>query len=83
MKLKGLPGRSREWFEANYPELHLPASLNGTGWWNRPFEAEEERQPRADQAADVSSSASHESETILRLPDAFWLCCWAQLFSRG
>lgn len=46
-KLKGLPGRSREWLEANYPELNLPASLNGTGWWNRPFETEEECQLRA------------------------------------
>jgi 2,3-bisphosphoglycerate-dependent phosphoglycerate mutase len=29
--------------------LTLPEALDETGWWNRPFEAEEERQPRADQ----------------------------------
>jgi len=47
-KLQGLPGRSRSWFEANYPELNLPAQFDGTGWWNRPFETEEECQQRAE-----------------------------------
>jgi broad specificity phosphatase PhoE len=27
----------------------LPDNLDETGWWNRAFEGEEERQPRADQ----------------------------------
>ena len=40
---KGLPGNSRSYFEQHFPELTLPAHLNGTGWWNsRPFESEEE-----------------------------------------
>jgi 2,3-bisphosphoglycerate-dependent phosphoglycerate mutase len=43
----GLPGRSRVWFEANIPELTLPATLDGAGWWNRPLETEEECQVRA------------------------------------
>ena len=48
MKLRGLPGKARVFFEEHYPELRLPASLNGTGWWNnRPFETEEECQLRA------------------------------------
>lgn len=43
MKLRGLPGRSRSYFEQHFPELSLPDHLNGTGWWNnRPFETEEE-----------------------------------------
>src|SRR5512142_76727 len=45
----GLPGRPRSFFEQNFHTITLPDNLDETGWWNRPFEAEEERQPRADQ----------------------------------
>ncbi|MBK8781758.1 MAG: histidine phosphatase family protein [Anaerolineales bacterium] len=44
----GLSGRPRSFFEKKIPELKLPDELNESGWWNRPFETEEERQPRAD-----------------------------------
>ena len=48
MKLQGLPGKPRAWFEANVPELILPDSLDGAGWWNsRPQEKEEEAYQRA------------------------------------
>lgn len=45
----GLPGRPRSFFMENFRTLTLPDDLDETGWWNRPFEAKEERQPRADQ----------------------------------
>ncbi|HEY3291170.1 MAG TPA: histidine phosphatase family protein [Anaerolineae bacterium] len=45
---KGLPGKTRSWFVQHFPELILPDTLDESGWWNRPFEAEEHRQPRAD-----------------------------------
>lgn len=45
----GLPGRPRSFFMENFRTLTLPDDLDETGWWNRPFEAEEDRQPRADQ----------------------------------
>lgn len=45
----GLPGRPRSFFMENFQTLVLPDGLDETGWWNRPFEADEERQPRADQ----------------------------------
>lgn len=45
---QGLPGKPRSYFSKEFPELALPAHFDETGWWNRPFEAEEERQPRAD-----------------------------------
>ena len=45
---QGLPGKPRSYFEQNFPELKLPDGLDETGWWKRPFEAEEDRQPRAD-----------------------------------
>jgi 2,3-bisphosphoglycerate-dependent phosphoglycerate mutase len=52
----GLPGRTRSFFVQNVPTLVLPEGVDDTGWWNRPFEAEEERQPRADQVlADLLS----------------------------
>jgi 2,3-bisphosphoglycerate-dependent phosphoglycerate mutase len=47
-KFQGLSGKPRSFFEQNFPELKLPEELDETGWWNRPFETEEERQPRAD-----------------------------------
>jgi 2,3-bisphosphoglycerate-dependent phosphoglycerate mutase len=47
MRLQGLPGKSRAYFEQNFPELCLPDHLNGSGWWNRPFETEEECHLRA------------------------------------
>lgn len=45
----GLPGKPRSFFMENFRTLTLPDDLDETGWWNRPFEAEEERQPRAEQ----------------------------------
>lgn len=48
IKHKGLPGRSRQYFEQYFPELSLPDRLDGTGWWNRPFETEEECHIRAE-----------------------------------
>ncbi len=47
-RLKGLPGKSRAYFEQQFPELGLPDHLNGEGWWNRPFETEEECHTRAE-----------------------------------
>jgi len=43
----GLPGEPRSFFEQNFPHLALPESLGEEGWWNRPFEGEEERKVRA------------------------------------
>lgn len=43
----GLPGHPRSFFAENFPTLTLPEELDETGWWNRAYEAEEERQPRA------------------------------------
>lgn len=45
-ELLGLPGRTRSQFEEQYPTLVLPPEVTEAGWWNRPFEAREERTPR-------------------------------------
>jgi 2,3-bisphosphoglycerate-dependent phosphoglycerate mutase len=47
-RFTGLPGKPRSFFEKNFPELKLPNPLDESGWWNRPFESNEERQLRAD-----------------------------------
>jgi 2,3-bisphosphoglycerate-dependent phosphoglycerate mutase len=49
LEVQGLPGRPRSFYMQNFQTLVLPDDLDETGWWNRPFEAEAERQPRADQ----------------------------------
>jgi 2,3-bisphosphoglycerate-dependent phosphoglycerate mutase len=49
LNVAGLPGRPRSFFMENFRTMVLPEDLDETGWWNRAFEAEEERQPRADQ----------------------------------
>jgi 2,3-bisphosphoglycerate-dependent phosphoglycerate mutase len=39
LKHKGLPGKTRAWFEEHFPELALPDQLDGAGWWQeRPYE---------------------------------------------
>jgi 2,3-bisphosphoglycerate-dependent phosphoglycerate mutase len=45
---KGLSGKPRSFYEKNFPELKLPDGYDESGWWNRPFESIEDRQPRAD-----------------------------------
>jgi 2,3-bisphosphoglycerate-dependent phosphoglycerate mutase len=45
---KGLSGKPRSFFEKNFPKLKLPDDFDESGWWNRPFESDEERQLRAD-----------------------------------
>jgi broad specificity phosphatase PhoE len=43
----GLPGRNRAELAAHYPDLILPASLGSEGWWNRPYEQENQAALRA------------------------------------
>jgi 2,3-bisphosphoglycerate-dependent phosphoglycerate mutase len=46
----GLAGNPRSFFEQRFPRLALPDWLDESGWWNRDFEAREERLPRARKA---------------------------------
>ena len=43
----GQPGHNRAYFEHHYPDLVLPDSLGEAGWWNRPYEDQEQRLARA------------------------------------
>jgi 2,3-bisphosphoglycerate-dependent phosphoglycerate mutase len=49
----GCPGKTRSYFSENYPHLALPDSLTDEGWWNRPFEADEDRPLRAKQVVQT------------------------------
>ena len=63
MKLQGLPGRPRSFFEKNFPNFRLPDVLDESGWWNRPFETEEECQLRADRIwTDLLTRHSNKKE---------------------
>ena len=41
-EFEGLPGPGRDYFEQRFPRLHLPARIDGEGWWNRPYEQPDE-----------------------------------------
>jgi 2,3-bisphosphoglycerate-dependent phosphoglycerate mutase len=45
----GLPGKTRDYFAKNYSGLCLPETVAENGWWNRPYEMEEDRPLRAGQ----------------------------------
>lgn len=43
----GVAGPNRAHFSTHYPELELPDTLGDEGWYNRPFEPEEQHRERA------------------------------------
>ncbi len=45
---EGLPGPNRDYFEQRFPRLALPEHIDGDGWWNRPYEEEDEFVTRVD-----------------------------------
>lgn len=47
----GQPGKTRAELAQEFPGLVLPESLDGNGWWNKPFEGSEDRPMRADRVA--------------------------------
>ncbi|NMB86744.1 MAG: histidine phosphatase family protein [Chloroflexi bacterium] len=46
-KRVGQQGKTQAYFQQAYPGLSLPEDMNVTGWWNRPYEEEEEQLARA------------------------------------
>jgi 2,3-bisphosphoglycerate-dependent phosphoglycerate mutase len=49
----GRPGKTRSYFAKNYQDLCLPETVEETGWWNRPFETDEDRPLRAQQVLNM------------------------------
>ena len=41
-EMRGLAGPGREYFQSRFPYLHLPESVDDSGWWNRPAEDHDE-----------------------------------------
>jgi 2,3-bisphosphoglycerate-dependent phosphoglycerate mutase len=66
--LIGQPGKNRQEIQALYPNLIPPPELDGNGWWNRPFEAPEDRPVRARRVAEWIKTVhgdSHDRIAIL------------------
>lgn len=49
----GETGKSKSYFEINYPDLKLPEGVPEGGWWDRDYETREQRKKRAERALDV------------------------------
>lgn len=59
----GLPGKSRAYFQDNFPHLLLPEDMNEAGWWGyRPFEDQEARVARVRRFLDELRQRHGESE---------------------
>ncbi|HQE93039.1 MAG TPA: histidine phosphatase family protein [Anaerolineae bacterium] len=65
--LTGLPGKTREYFAAHYPDLILPDDVDNKGWWNRPVEEDVEIPPRAQRLFDLLLSRHSETEDHIAL----------------
>jgi len=52
-KPAGLPGKDRDYFVRNFPELQIDEDFNSAGWWNRPHEMEEAAPERARRVLDT------------------------------
>jgi 2,3-bisphosphoglycerate-dependent phosphoglycerate mutase len=50
---QGLPGNPRSYFSRRFPHLIIPESVTEAGWWNRPFEAYEQRALRAQRVVEM------------------------------
>lgn len=62
----GLPGKTRKELLDLNPDLILPDSLNGTGWWNRAFEGSEERDVRARRVvADLCAKHGQTNDRVV------------------
>jgi 2,3-bisphosphoglycerate-dependent phosphoglycerate mutase len=48
----GQPGKTRSYFAEHYSHLTLPDGVTDQGWWNRPFEAHDQRPLRAQQVLE-------------------------------
>lgn len=58
----GQPGKPRAYFAEHYPDFILPDDAAETGWWNRPFEAREERFPRAERVLQALLARHGDTE---------------------
>jgi 2,3-bisphosphoglycerate-dependent phosphoglycerate mutase len=59
----GLPGKTRSYFQARYPNLILPDSVDEEGWWKRrPHEEEEQVVVRAERAWNELAARHGETQ---------------------
>jgi len=80
--LIGLPGKSRSYFAQNFQKLVLPENLTEEGWWNRPFELDEERPVRARNVLKVLFERHGGTEDIVAVVShgAFYMHLMREIF---
>ncbi len=62
----GDSGRTRAFFESQYPQLILPKEMNSRGWWSRPFEKSEDSSRRAKRALqNIKENHGASGDTII------------------
>ena len=82
-EFKGQPGKTRSFFKENYPKMVLPDSLTDEGWWNRPYESEQERQFRAKNVLQVllERHAGTDDRVAIISHGGFYVELMRQIFS--
>ena len=61
----GQPGRTLRQLKDQFPDLNLPEGDQDRGWWNRPYESQEERLPRAQRVVKDLFAKHKQTEDIV------------------
>jgi len=78
----GYPGPNRQYFATHYPDLILPDELGESGWWNRPWENQDQRRERARRVAGELLTRHKETNdrVVLISHGGFYIHLMAALF---
>ena len=78
----GYPGPNRQYFATHYPNLILPDELGESGWWNRPWENQDQRRERARRVAGELLTRHKETNdrVVLISHGGFYIHLMAALF---
>ncbi|RJQ42788.1 MAG: histidine phosphatase family protein [Anaerolineaceae bacterium] len=61
----GMPGKSKAFLEEHYPLLQYPQDAREDGWWNRPYESEEERPLRAGRVLESLLTRHNQPDEVV------------------
>lgn len=63
----GGPGKTRAFFTENFAHLHLPETVTEEGWYNRPFEEDEDRPLRARKVLETLFERHGDTQDVVAL----------------